>query len=109
MKYNRKQIMRRAHALRAETGRAFGECLRQSWKEAKSPKNVAIAPQRLPLEAAVIGAFNLAKRIKDSRIEVAGRVSLDLGVRITPRGYMPMAYVVSKNIAGGFDNGKGTM
>ena len=109
MKYNRRNIMRRAHALRLETGRAFGECLRQSWAEAKSPKNVAIAPQRLPLEAAVIGAYNLAKRLKDSRIEVAGRISVDLGLRITPKGYSPMAYVVSKNIAGGFDNGKGTM
>ena len=109
MRYNKRLIMRRAHALRLETGRAFGECLRQSWKEAKSPKNVAIAPQRLPLEAAVIGAYNLAKKLKDSRIEVAGRVSVDLGLRITPRGESSMAYVVSKKLAGGFDNRKGAI
>ena len=103
MRYNRKQIMRRAHALRKETGRDFGECLRQSWKEAKSPKNVAVAPQRLPLEAAVIGAYNLVKKIKGSRIEIAGRINVDLGLRVTPKGEMPVAHVVRKNIAIGFE------
>lgn len=102
MTYNRSKIMRRAHALRAETAKEFGECLRMAWAEAKS-KPVAIAPQRLPLEAAVMGAVALAKKLKSSRIEVAGRISVDLGVRVTPKGEAPMAYVVSKQMAGGYD------
>lgn len=102
MKYNRKQIMRRAHALRTETGRAFGECLRLSWAEAKA-KPVAIAPQRLPLESVVLGAVDLVKKLKSSRIEVAGRVHVDLGIRVTPKGEAPLAWVTSKEIAGGYD------
>lgn len=103
MKYNRRSIMRRAHALRAETGWAFAKCLRQAWAEAKAPKAIAIAPQKLPLEAAVIGAVALARRLKNSRIEVAGRICVDIGLRITPKGEAPLAWVTSKEIAGGYD------
>lgn len=107
MKYDKRKIMCVAHRLRLDTGKPFGECLKQSWDMAKAPKSIAVAPQRLPLEAAVMGAYNLAKKIKGSRIEVAGRINIDLGLRITPKGYSPMAYVMSKQLAGGFDNRHG--
>lgn len=103
MRYDKRRVMLVAHRLRRETGLSFGECLKQAWAAEKSPKSIAIAPQRLPLEAAVIGAYNLAKKIRSSRIEVAGRINVDLGIRITPRGEIPMAHVISKNLAVGFE------
>ena len=103
MKYDRKQIMRDAHRRRRETGVAFGDCLKAAWAFAKAPKAVAIAPQRLPLEAAVMDTVALIRKLKKSRIEVAGRISVDIGVRITPNGEAPLAYVASKQIAGGYD------
>ena len=104
MKYDRRQIMLVAHRLHRETDMPFADCLKQAWSMAKAPKAVAIPPQRLPLEAAVIGAYNLAKKIRGSRIEVAAKIHVDLGVRVTPKGDAPMAYVASKNLAVGYEN-----
>lgn len=103
MRYDKRQIMRVAHRIHKETGFPFGECLKMSWADAKSPKAIAIPPQKLPLEAVVIGAYNLAKKIQGSRIEVAAKVKIDLGMRITPKNDTPLAYVISKNIAAGYE------
>ena len=104
MRYNKRNVMLVAHRLRRETGLPFGECLKQAWAAEKAPKSIAIAPQRLPLEAAVIGAYNLAKKIRGSRIEVAAKIHVDLGVRVTPKNEAPLAYVSSKNIAIGYEH-----
>lgn len=103
MRYDKRNVMLVAHRLRRETGKPFGQCLKQAWAAEKSPKSIVIAPQRLQLETAVIGAYNLAKKIRSSRIEVAGRINVDLGVRITPKNEIPMAHVISKNLAIGFE------
>lgn len=103
MRYDKRRVMLVAHRLRRETGQPFGECLKQAWADEKSPKPIAIPPQKLPLEAAVLGAYNLARKIYTSRIEIAARVNFDLGVRITPKGEIPMAHVISRNVAIGFE------
>jgi hypothetical protein len=84
-KYNKGAIMRRAHALKKETGEPFGICLSLAWKEAKSPASNALAvqPQKLPLEALVIGAAGLVKKIRQSKIEIGVRVNVTAGVRLT--------------------------
>lgn len=101
-RYDRRKIMRRAHALRAGTVKDFSACLRMAWDEAKA-KPIAIAPQRLPLEAAALGVIALAKKIKNSRVEVAFRVKADIGVRVTPRGEAPMAFVKAGEIGAAYE------
>lgn len=104
MKYDRKQIMRRAHSLRAETARPFGDCLRKAWAEAKAPKAI-VQPKLIlpPVAQAAMGAVALAKKLKGARIEIAARVHVDLGVRVTPKGEAAMAWVASKELSGGID------
>ena len=46
---------------------------------------------------------SLAKKIRGSRIEVAAKIHVDLGLRVTPKGEAPMAYVASKNVAVGYE------
>ena len=103
MKYDKKQIMLVAHRLHRETDMPFGDCLKQAWSMAKAPKAVAIPPQRLPLEAVVISAYNLARKIRGSRIEVAAKIHVDLGLRVTPKNENPLAYVSSKNLSIGYE------
>lgn len=104
MAYNKGNIMRRAHALRAETAKEFSECLRMAWAEEKRPKAVAIQPELTlpPLVSAAKGAYQLARKLKGSKIEIAARVHVDFGMRVTPKNEAPIAFVKSKEIAGGF-------
>ena len=105
MKYNRKQIMQDAHRRHRETGQPFGECLKAAWAYAKSPRQVAIKPELIlpPAIQVAKSAIALVKKLKSSRVEIAGRVHVDLGVRVTPKGEAPMAYVLSKQVAGGYE------
>lgn len=105
MKYNRSQIMRDAHRRRKETGAPFSECLKTAWAYAKTPKQLSVKPKLIlpPTVQAAKSAIALAKKLKTARIELAGRVHVDLGIRITPKGETAMAYVVSKELSGGFD------
>lgn len=105
MKYNLKQIMLDAHRRRRETNKPFGECLKAAWAYAKTPKQIAIKPELIlpPAIQAAKSAIALAKKLKSSRIEIAGRINVDLGVRVTPKDESPMAYVLSKQVAGGYE------
>ena len=106
-KYDRAAIMRRAHMIRRETNDEFALCLRRAWAEART-SNVLATPELImpPLVQAAFGVVDLARRIRRSRIEIAARVHVDIGVRVTPRDEAPIAYVVSKQGAMGveYDN-----
>ena len=83
--YNRGAIMRRAHAIKKETGKPFGLCMSMAWQEAKNPPSnaMAIQPQTLPLESLVLGAAGLVKKIARSNIEIGLRVNITGGVKLT--------------------------
>lgn len=101
MKYNRQQIMRRAHCMRAETNKPFADCLRAAWAEAK-----CVAPPALilpPVAQAALGAVAIVRKLRSAHIEIAARVHVDLGLRVTPKGEMPMAWIASKELAGGYE------
>lgn len=53
MRYNRKEIMKRAWELfrKLATTRTFGECLKQSWAEAKDPDQTERTARRAAREA----------------------------------------------------------
>ena len=88
-KYNRAAIMRRAHSIRRETGIAFGPAMSLAWQEAKQAPEppryvpVPIPPQRLPLEAFVLGAAGIVRKIVRSKIEIGLRVNITGGIRVT--------------------------
>lgn len=105
MKYNRKLIMRDAHRRRRETNKPFGECMKAAWAQAKAPKMAAAKPELIlpPAVQAAKSALAIAKKLKSSRIEIAGRLHIDIGVRVTPKNEAPMACVISKEMAGGYD------
>ncbi len=84
--------MHRAHVLRRQDKLSMADALKAAWVEARSPKPVAIAPQRLPLEAVALGVVAMARKVKDARIEIGFRVSADIGVRVTPKGEAPVVY-----------------
>lgn len=103
MTYDKRAIMAQAHAIRRDEGISMGDALRAAWSEARgSKRQIAMLPHRLPLEALVMDTWALAKRLKTAKIEVAGRISVDLGVRVTNKDMAPMAYVVSKNVNAGY-------
>jgi protein-disulfide isomerase-like protein with CxxC motif len=83
--YNRGAIMRRAHAIKKETGKPFGLCMSMAWQEAKNPPSnaMAIQPQALPLESFVLGAAGLVKKLARSKIEIGLRVNVTGGIRLT--------------------------
>ena len=86
--YDRGAIMRRAHALKRETGESFGACLSAAWREAKEPTAArysppALPPQRLPLEALVLDTIGLMRRISRSKIEIGLKIHAAGGIRIT--------------------------
>jgi hypothetical protein len=83
--YNRGDIMRRAHAIKKETGKPFGAAMSQAWAEAKNPPSnaMAIQPQALPLESFVLGAAGLVKKLARSKIEIGLRVNVTGGIRLT--------------------------
>ena len=105
MRYDRRSIMRDAHRRHRETDLPFGECLKAAWVYAKSPKQVAIKPELIlpPAIQVAKSAIALAKKLKSSRIEVAGRLHVDLGIRVTPKDEAPVAYVMSKQVSGGYE------
>ena len=88
-KYDRGAIMRRAHQIKRETGVAFGAAMSQAWAEYKQapepPRYVPtpIPPQRLPLEALVLGAAGIVRKIVRSKIEIGLRVNITGGIRVT--------------------------
>lgn len=88
-KYDRGAIMRRAHEIRKQTGIAFGPAMSRAWQEAKgespAPRYVPtpIPPQRLPLEALVLGAAGIVRKIARSKIEIGLRVNVTGGIRVT--------------------------
>jgi hypothetical protein len=88
-KYDRGAIMRRAHALKKETGESFGACLSAAWREAKEKPTAgrysppALPPQRLPLEAIVMDTIGLVRRISRSKIEIGLKIHAAAGIRIT--------------------------
>ena len=88
-KYDRGAIMRRAHKIKKESGIAFGPALSRAWQEAKqAPETpryvpVPIPPQRLPLEALVLGAAGIVRKIARSKIEIGLRINVTAGIRVT--------------------------
>ena len=88
-KYDRGAIMRRAHQIKRETGMAFGPALSRAWTEAKQapepPRYIPapIPPQRLPLEAFVLGAAGIVRKIARSKIEIGLRINVTGGIRVT--------------------------
>lgn len=83
-RYDRSAICKRAHELKRN--RPWSEAMRLAWAEAKSGGVVALAPQRLPLEAIVVDTWSLARRIANGSIRAGIRVKIDLGVEIIPEG-----------------------
>lgn len=86
-KYDRRAIMRRAHALK-QTGIEFPIALKQAWAEAKTSSVPALPPQRLPLEALVMDTYALIKKVGNARnIRVGVRVRVDVGVALDESQY----------------------
>ncbi len=104
MKYDRSSILRRAHVLRRQNGVTMSDAMKAAWAEAKAPN--AVAPQRLPLEAVALGVVAMARKVRDARIEAGFRVKVDVGLRVTPKGEMPMAFVKRGEIGAGFVTGR---
>lgn len=102
--YDKRAIMKRAHDLRREARGDFAFCLRQAWAEARH-RDVMVQPTLIlpPVIQVAASAIDLVRKIRRSRVEVAGRIQIDFGVRVTPRDEAPMAYVLSKQGAAGMD------
>ena len=104
MKYDRSSILRRAHVLRRQNGVTMSDAMKAAWAEAKAPN--AVAPQRLPLEAVALVVVAMARKLREARIEIGFRVSTEIGVRVAPKGEMPMALVRRGEIGAGFVTGR---
>ena len=106
-KHDKRAIMRHAHAIRRETHQDFSQCLRLAWAQARTSR-VPVTRELImpPLVQAAFGVAHIARRLTRSRIEIAARVHVDIGVRVTPRDEAPIAYVLSKQGAMGveYDN-----
>lgn len=89
-KYDRSAILKRAHQLKHQ--HPWGESLRLAWAEAKSVGAVALAPQRLPLEALVVDTWSLARKIANGRIRAGVRVKIDFGLQVEPEGESAFTY-----------------
>ncbi len=94
MKYDRSTIMLHAHALRKEAGMSMSDAMKQAWQEARAPKAVAVAPMLIlsPMAQAAMGAVALVRKLRGARIDVAMRVRVDAGLRVTPKGEAPIAF-----------------
>lgn len=101
MKHDRSAIMRRAHQIKKQNRVTLSEGMKLAWSEAKTQKPLALAPQRLPLEAIALDAWALAKKLKGARVDVGLRVRIDAGLRITPKNAAPLALIKQGEIGGG--------
>lgn len=93
MNIDRGAVMRRAHALRKAKGMSMSDAMKAAWAEAKAPPALPTVRPGIPDRA-----IALARAMTGARIEVAFRIRVDIGVRVTPRDVAPMAVVRSGEI-----------
>ena len=114
MKYDRRDVMRRAHALRRSNDLTMSEAMKAAWAQVKQPQALPAIQRRPPLEMLAQDIIALPQRakalvakVKDARIEFAFRVKAEVGVRVTLRDDPSMAFVKAGEIGAIYERRNG--